>query len=424
MISFKSIKRANPGPILTLDSAEGWPAMQRGRDSPATPDAALKISAFYRAIDLRTDSIGKYPITVKDLSTREEVPDHHLGPVLWERPNEAMTPFTFNKLVEYQRLVLGNAYVWIYRDGVGRPIELIPLPPGMCSWYMEPDTGRLWYVARDPKTGELHKLSPADILHYKGFTTNGIEGKSLLAYASTVLNVATSRDAYERAIYNNGGHPAGVLQTDSDLSSKPEITLGDGTKLSYKDLMRRDWDRIHAGAGNAFRVAVLDNGLKYQPLSMSNADAQFVQSKSVTVDDIARFTGVPAHKLFAGKQTYNSNEANSLDYVKDTILPAVLQYEQEDSHKLLTISERRDGHLWISRNMMADLRGDSASRAAWYTAMRQLGAYSVNDILAKEDMPDVPGGDVRLGSLNFVPLDLFRAISAARNMQTNGGNEN
>lgn len=423
MISFKSIKRAKSGPVLTLESADGWLGVQRGRDSPATPDAALKISAFYRAIDLRTDSIGKYPITVRDLSTREEVEDHYLGPILWERANEAMTPFTFNKLVEYQRLVLGNAYVWIYRDGAGRPIELIPLPPGTCSWYMEPDTGKLWYVARNPKTGEVYKLSPADILHYKGFTTNGIGGISLLTYASTILNVSTSREAYEEAIYTNGGHPAGVLKTASDLSGKPDITLQSGEKISYKDVVRKEWDRIHAGAGNAFRIAVLDNGLEYQPLAMSNADAQFVQSKAVTVEDIARFTGVPLHKLFTGKQSYNSNEANSLDYVKDTMHPAVVQYEQESSYKLLTVTERRN-HLWLSRNMMAELRADSTSRAAWYKAMRELGAYSVNDILAKEDMPDVPGGDVRLGSLNYVPLDLFRTISAARNTKTDGGDAN
>lgn len=386
----------------------------RGSSSQVSADAALKVSAFYRAIDIRSDSIGKYPVTVRNLSTRKEVENHYLGPLLWERVNEAMTPFSYNKLVEYQRVVIGNCYVWIYRDRSGRPVELLPLPPGSCSPQIEPHTGKLWYIAQDPKSGQLYKLDPADILHFKGFTTNGVNGISLLTYASRTLSVASARDEYEGSVYLNGGHPGGILYTDTDLSHQQDLVLADGTKVSYKDVMRNEWEKVHSGPGNAFRVAILDNGLKYQAVNMSNSDAQFIESKGVTVEDIARFTGVPLHKLYTGKQSYQSNEANSIDYVTDTMHPAVVQYEQECSYKLLTISERRN-HLWLPRNMMAELRADSKTRAEWYKAMRELGAYSVNDILEKEDLPDVPGGDTRLASLNFVPLELFAELSMARN---------
>lgn len=386
----------------------------RGSSSQINVDAALKISAFYRAVDIRTDSIGKYPVTVKNLATRREVEDHYLGPLLWERPNEAMTPFSYNKLVDYQRIVIGNSYVWIYRNRAGRPVELLPLPPGSCSPVIESGTGKLRYIAQDPKSGQLYKLDPADVLHFKGFSTNGINGISLLSYASRTLNVASARDEYEGSVYLNGGHPGGILYTDTDLSHQQDLVLADGTKISYKDVMRKEWEKVHSGPGNAFRVAILDNGLKYQAVNMSNSDAQFIESKGVTVEDIARFTGVPLHKLYTGKQSYQSNEANSLDYVTDTMHPAVVQYEQECSYKLLTISERRN-HLWLPRNMMAELRADSKTRAEWYKAMRDLGAYSVNDILEKEDMPDVPGGDTRLASLNYVPLERFDELSMARN---------
>lgn len=388
-----------------------------------TADAAMKISAFYRAIDLRTDSLGKYPATVKNTKTHVEAEDHYLGPLLWERPNEAMTPYSYNKLVDYQRLVLGNSYVWIYRNGAGRPVELLPLPPGSCQPLIEPGTGRLWYIATDPKTGQMYRLNPADLLHFKGFSTNGVEGESLLSHAARTLTVAAAREVYEGSVYKNGGQPAGVLYTDTDLSSLNDIALPDGTRVSAKDIVRREWERIHRGPDNAFRVAVLDHGLKYQAISMSNADAQFVENKNVTVEDIARFTGVPLHKLYTGKQSYDSNEANSLDYVVDTMHPTVVQYEQECSYKLLTISERRRGHLWISINMMAELRADSKTRGEWYRTMRELGAYSVDDILALEDEPAVPGGDVRLGSLNYVPLEDFRELSRLRaGKYRNGGN--
>lgn len=424
MISYKRFARK--GASLEDQGVLTWRTVfgeSRGsRDSPPTPDEALKISAFYRAVDIRSDSIGKLPVKVKNLVSKQDMDDHYLGPVLWERPNEAMTPFVYKKLVEYQRIVLGKSYVWIYRDArSGWPVELIPLPPGSCSPYIEPGSGKLWYIAQDPKSGQLYKLDPSDILHYKGFTTNGVDSVSLLTYAARVLNVSAVMDAYEESVYVNGGHPAGVLETDSDLSRKPDIDLGDGRKISYKDTIRREWERVHSGPGNAFRVAVLDNSLKFKALSMSNTDAQFVQSKNVTVADIARFTGVPLNLLYSGKESYASNEMNSLDFVKYTLQPAVTQYEEEDSRKLLTVSERKRG-LWLQRNMMAELRGDTASRKEWYRAMREAGVFSVNDILALEDMSPVPGGDERYASLNYVPLSVWSELSRAK--AGTGGNNN
>lgn len=413
MISFRAVRKelSPEQERLGWESAKGWPG--RSRDRPMGEAEALKISAFYRAVDIRSDSIGRLPVAVKDLSTRREAPGHYLGPVLWERPNEAMVPFVYKKLVEYQRLVLGNCYVWIYRDRHGRPAELLPLPPGTCTPYIQPDNGRLWYIARDPKTHQLYRMYPEDVLHYKGFSTNGIEGRSLLGQAERTLRVAQLRDRYEEDMYRNGGRVSGVLKTETDLSGKQEITLSDGSRTSYKDVIRSEWERIHTGPGNNFRIAVLDNGLEFTPISMSNADAQFVESKSVSVADIARFTGVPLYLLYSGKESYESNAANGVEYVKYTIQPAVTQYEQEDSLKLLTLSERARG-LWIYRNMMAELRGDSASRREWYKSMREIGALSVNNILQLEDMPDVAGGDVHFASLNYVPLEDFAELSRRR----------
>lgn len=399
---------------VTWESSSGWSGHgQNRRDRPMRAQEALKISAFYRAVDLRSDSIGRLPVLVKDLNVRREVAGHYLGPVLWEKPNEAMGPFVYKKLVEYQRLVLGNAYVWIYRDRNSRPAELLPLPPGTCKPYIQPGSGKLWYIAQDPKTNQLYKLYPDDLLHYKGFSTNGIEGRSLLGQAARTLDVAASRDIYEQDIYRNGGRPSGVLSTDTDLSKKSDLTTADGEKISYRDVIRREWEHIHTGPGNAMRTAVLDNSLKYTPISMSNSDAQFVENKAVSVADIARFTGVPLYLLYSGKESFESNSANGVEYVKYTIQPAVTQYEEEDSRKLLTTSERARG-LWVCRNMMAELRGDTASRKEWYRTMRELGAYSVNDILRKEDEPDVPGGDAREASLNFVPLEDWPELSRLR----------
>ena len=203
--------------------------MDRSRDSPGVDqDTAMKVSAFYRAIDIRSDGMGKFPACVKDLTTKQQLQKHYLNHVLKERPNEAMSPFVYRKLVEARRLVIGNSYVWILRDRDGRCVEEIPLPPGTC-WPYTDNNGKLWYIAQNPKTGEQHRIDPADILHYKGFSWDGLTGVSLLHYASKVLATASARESYEAAVYNNGGHPSGVLKTQTDLSSKPDLVLKDGT---------------------------------------------------------------------------------------------------------------------------------------------------------------------------------------------------
>ena len=397
-------------PTLRLDSNEGW--FPRGH-RPMDAQTALKLSAFYRAVDLRSDSVGKFPVRVINKYTREKIDNHPLMPILSERPNEAMSPFTYKKLVEYQRLVLGNAYVWIYRDKLGTVRELLPLPPGTCEPMIEPGTGKLWYIAQEPKSGRTYRLHPEEIEHYKGFSTNGLTGENLLRHAARTLEVASARDDYELAVYKNGGRPSGVLYTDSDLSNRREIEMPDGSKMSLKDKVRAEWERLYAGPDNSFRTAVLDLGLKYEPIAMSNADQQFVENKALSVEDIARFVGVPLHMLYAGKQSYDSNEANSIDYVKYSMMPSVVAYEEEDSYKLLLPSERAAG-LRVRRNMMADLRGDSKSRVEFYKGMEELSVYSPNDVAELEDIPDVPGGDVRKASLNYVPLEDWPELSKKR----------
>ena len=190
------------------------------------------------------------------------------------------------------------------------------------------------------------------------------------------------------------------------------------TGKTQKDAIREEWERVHSGAANAHRIAVLDYGMKYQALSISQKDAMFIEQMNATVEDIARFFGVPLYKLQSGKQSYNSNEQNSIEYV-GRLQPRVTQNEEERTWKQLSLSEQAAGRE-IRTNMMALLRSDQESRAKYYQTMWQIGAYSDNDILALEDMPDVEGGDEHMASLNYVPLRLWPELS----IQRNGGKSN
>lgn len=379
---------------------------------------ARKLSAVDRCIELLSDSMGKLPCFIIDNRTRKRVDLPQLR-LLNVRPNEAMTPFIRKKVLETSRQVNGNGYDWIFRNPrTGRIEELIPVPGNLVEPWRDL-SGRVWYTVTHPWTGEPMVLPNEDICHYKAATRDGLKGVATLRRASETIASARAQQQYELSFYESGGQPSGVLETDSALggyAKDPDgkvITRADGSPITLKDKLRSDWEKVHAGPSNAHRVAILDYGLKYSPISSSNSDAQFIESKEVSIRDIARYFGVPLYKLQEGKQAYGSNEQNAIEYVVSTLHPIVTQYEEEMTWKLLTESQV-DAGLEIRINMMAELRGDTGARGQWYQIMLQEGPFSVNDVLALEDLPDIPGGDEHRASLNYVPLSIWPELSRLR----------
>ena len=387
--------RAPSGTTLTLSDAASWDT------GTISESKSMKLSAVNACVEVLSNTISKLPVYVIDGNTKAKLKNHPLAHLLSVRPNEAMTPSVAKKLTHCNILLGGNGYQIIVRDSINaRPRELIPVP----YYSIEPffDTsGKLWYLYTNPRTGEMRRLNQFDVLHYKAYSEDGITGISVLTRAQETISTARAAQRYENKFYSMNAQPSGVLTIDTSLAKEA------------KDKVRAEWERIHSGVDNSFRTAVLDLGMKYQPISISNKDAQFIESKAVTVEDISRFFGVPLYKLGAGKQSYDSNEQNGIEYISGTIHPYISQYEEEDSYKLLFDSELSRG-MWIKRNMMAELRGDSESRGSWYRNMREIGAFSVNDIRDLEDMPDVEGGDARYARLNSVPLDQFAQLSDHR----------
>lgn len=404
---------SGPVQILTLDNPEGWIT---GEDPVGmSRDRAMKISTVNRCVEVLSTSMAVLPVYIMDERTKERFPDHRLGRVLWGRANEAMTSYDYSRLMLNNEVLRGNAYSWIHRDpGTGWPVELIPLPPDYVSLLLDP-AGKVWYRFTNPVSGDVTWIRQEDMLHYKAYSEDGLEGISVLRRASLTLDTYGAAQRYENSTWRSGGQPSGVLTTDDDLGGPFDETLPDGTVVHRdpKNEIRQSWESIHRGPDNAFRLAVLDLGLKYQPISMTNTDAQFVESTEVRVADVCRFFGVPLHLVYAGKQSYQSNEQNGIEYVTYTLLGYETQWGQEDTYKLLLPSDRAAGQR-IKRELKVFLRGDSAAQAAFYRALREIGVYSVNDICALEDRGKVPGGDSRYASLNYGPLSQFEWLSVIR----------
>lgn len=392
---------------LTLESTEGWPPEENASDG------ALKVSTVFRCVDVRSSIMAVLPVYLLNEGSKERVQEHYLGEVLWGQANEAMSNFDFQKLMAINQDLKGNAYAWLYRCN-GRVVERYPLPPESVTPFLDAQM-HLWYRFVQPKTGQVFYIPPEDMIHYKGFSTNGLWGISVLQWAAQTVQTERSAGEYEAGFYANSGRPSGVLTAKTDLNGTTEVPQADGTsvKKRMKDVIRDDWERMYRGSGNAFRTAVLDMDLTYQPIAMSSADAQFVESKEVRVADLCRYFGTPLHLVFAGKQSYDSNEQNSLEFMQYTMLPQISQWNQEDTNKLLLPGDREKG-LRIKREMKAYLQGDTTAQAAWYKALREVGVYSVDDIRALEDLPNVPGGKSRYASWNYGPLERFEELSVLR----------
>lgn len=405
---FRPAAAASPGRQRAATVVTSPGVVAPGAGSIPSDTAAQKLSAVYAAVDLRANTMSVLPAFVMDTNTRERV-RHTVLELLNGRPNEAMTPSVRKYLLERSVLLTGNAYDWILRDSMsGQPRELVPIPGNLVQVWLDRDR-RPWYDVTDPVTGEVFRLPNEDVCHYKGPSRQGYVGDSVLTYARETLRAGLAAQEYNAQFYESGGQPAGVLTVDTDLSGYVLDKDGNPTDVTRKDALRAEWERVHAGPQNAHKIAILDLGLKYTPLAISQRDSQFVEQQDLTVLDICRFFGVPAYKLQAGKQSYNANEQNAIEYLSN-IQPRVSQMEEEQTWKLLSASEQRRG-LEVRYNMMSVLRSDSASRASYYKSMWECGAYSVNDILALEDMPDTPGGDEHNASLNYVPLSEWRKLS-------------
>jgi HK97 family phage portal protein len=388
---------------ITLQEPSDWTI---GNLSSGTSQSqSMKLSAVNACVEVITNSISKLPIYMMNSNTKERI-QHPLLKLLAERPNEAMTPSTYKKLVETNRLMGGNGYAIISRNKRSAvPEELIPVNYQYITPIID-DSGKLWYVFVHPRTGEIRKIDNFDILHYKAYSEDGINGISVLSRASETINTARAAQTYENKLYTQNARPSGILK------------VADKVEPEAKKKIKEEWEKIHSGVDNAFKIAVLDLGLEFQQIQLTNKDTQFVESKGISIEDITRFFGVPLYKINSGKQSYSSNEQNGIEYVVNTLHPVVTQYEEEDTYKLVFDSDKKQG-IEIRRNMMAELRGDTASRGTWYKTMRELGAFSPDDILGLEDMPSVPGGNTRYASLNYVPLEDFKELSKNRN---GGGN--
>ena len=367
--------------------------------------SSMQMTAVYSCVRILSEAVAGLPLhfyRYTDNGGKEKAADHPLYFLLHDEPNPEMTSFVFRETLMTHLLLWGNAYAQIIRNGRGEVIGLYPLMPDRMN--VERDgKGQLYYEYTagmdDAPTvkGSTAILPPSEVLHIPGLGFDGLVGYSPIAMAKNAIGMAIACEEYGAKFFANGAQPGGVLEHPGTLKDPARV--------------RESWQSAFGGSHNANRVAVLEEGLKYTPVSVPPEQAQFLETRKFQVNEIARIFRVPPHMVGdLDKSSFSNIEQQSLEFVKYTLDPWVSRWEQSMSRALLTPEEKKK--YFVKFNVDGLLRGDYQSRMNGYAVGRQNGWMSANDIRELENLDRIPeglGGDLFLINGNMMPLSMSGA---------------
>lgn len=351
------------------------------------PDAALQISAVYACVELLSQTISTLPLHVYKTDgdgVRSMNRSSRLWMLLHDKPNAWMTPCEFISAMVANRMLRGNAYAKVVRDVMGEPVALIPLSADQMEVLVD-ENGTTYRYYQD---GETQIFAGKDIIHWKGLG-NGFMGLSKLEYMRASANEAVNAQDNATKLYGKSSKPAGILQTESVLDDAQLLAL------------KKRFNGMSSSASTG--LYVVDRGLKFTQLSLSPADAQLLETRKFTVEEICRWFGVPGVLVNAsGQTTWGSGIEQIVEgFHKFTVAPLCKQLEQALSRCLIpddvsdtTIEFKYEGFL----------RSTPQARADYYSKMVQNGAMTRNEIRRLENLPPIEGGDDLTAQSNLVPI--------------------
>lgn len=364
-----------------------------------TERSAMQMTAVYACVRILAEAIAELPLHLyryTDAGGKEKAIDHPLYLLLHDEPNPEMSSFVFRETLMTHLLLWGNAYAQIIRNGKGEVVALYPLMPNKMTVDRD-EKGQLYYSYQRsndeaiPDSGKVI-LKPSDVLHIPGLGFDGLVGYSPIAMAKNAIGMAIACEEYGAKFFANGAAPSGVLEHPG--------TIKDPSKV------REAWQSQFGGSGNSGKVAVLEEGMKYTPISISPEQAQFLETRKFQINEIARIFRVPPHMVGdLEKSSFSNIEQQSLEFVKYTLDPWVIRWEQSLSRALFSQDEKKN--YFFKFNVEGLLRGDYASRMTGYATARQNGWMSANDIRELENLDRIPaeeGGDLYLINGNMLPL--------------------
>jgi HK97 family phage portal protein len=379
-----------------------------------TAEKAKNIATAYRCINVLGDDLAKMPLQVftsRGPGQIERVQPsgrtENLAWLLEVSPNRFMTPFIFKKTLMQWLITYGNAYAWTptLTAGMRREIHILAANTTRPVYDLY---GNLWYQAAMPD-GKMINIPDVEILHLKINSIDGITGRSVISYARESLGRQIGAYQVQGKFYDNGFTPTTIMQTDGALSA------------DARKKIRDEYIKASSESG----VVVLDSKmLKVDMITMKPVDMQFLQSIEATDLEIANFFGVPLYKLNQGKQAYNSNEQQNLDYLSTTLDPYLVQFEQGARLRWLSQAEQDITYLRFNRDAL--LRTDAKTRADMLNTRIMSGQLTLNEARGIEDQGAEPGGDIRLipGNMAVIEPDGSVRMLGGSGAGSSGGGAN
>ena len=362
--------------------------------------SAMQMTAVYSCVRILAEAVAGLPLHLyryTESGGKEKAIDHPLYLLLHDEPNPEMSSFVFRETLMTHLLLWGNAYAQIIRNGKNEVIALYPLMPNK----MEVDRdeyGQLYYKYQRSNDeaptmeGSSVILKPCDVLHIPGLGFDGLVGYSPIAMAKNAIGMAIACEEFGAKFFANGAAPSGVLEHPGTIKDPSRV--------------REAWQSQFGGSSNSGKVAVLEEGMKYTPISISPEQAQFLETRKFQINEIARIFRVPPHMVGdLEKSSFSNIEQQSLEFVKYTLDPWVIRWEQSIMRSLLTPVEKKT--YYAKFNLDGLLRGDYQSRMNGYAIGRQNGWMSANDIRELENLDRIPaeeGGDLYLINGNMLPM--------------------
>lgn len=379
---------------LSITDPEGWrePTLSYAGEF-VSEDSALALSAVWASVNLLSGTQATLPIMVYQTGAdgrRKIARDHWAYRLLHDSPNADQTAVDF---WEYQGAAIelrGNAYARKVKIGE-RVVSLDPVNPALMSARRNA-AGEIRYSWSND--GRSYEVGQDEMLHIRGFCGSPLGGVSTLTYARNVLGLAKATDKAAGKMFTNGARPSGVLTFQNFLT--PEQRQVAEERMANKFL----------AAENTGRPMILEGGTKWEQISISPEDAQMLESRKFSVEEICRWFGVPPFMVGHTEKSTSWGtglEQQVLGFVKFTLRRRLKRIEQALEKQLLTAADRAAGDT-IEFNLEGLLRGDSAARAAFYQTMTQIGAYTINEVRALENLAPVAGGDVPRMQMQNVPL--------------------
>ena len=365
-----------------------------------TERSAMQMTAVYSCVRILSEAVAGLPLHLyryKEGGGKEKAIDLPLYRLMHDEPNPEMSSFVFRETLMTHLLLWGNAYAQIIRNGKGEVIALYPLMPNKMRVDRD-ENGNLYYEyvhssdEADTMKNTTVRLTPYNVLHIPGLGFDGLVGYSPIAMAKNAIGMAIACEEYGAKFFANGAAPSGVLEHPGVIKDPQKV--------------REAWQSQFGGSQNANKIAVLEEGMKYTPISISPDQAQFLETRKFQINEIARIFRVPPHMVGdLEKSSFSNIEQQSLEFVKYTLDPWVMRWEQSLSRALFTEEEKKT--LFFKFNVEGLLRGDYQSRMNGYATARQNGWMSANDIRELENMDKIPaeqGGDLYLINGSMLPM--------------------